>query len=293
MLKKLQDIEIIVENEPVNILEQVDKLSDEDKKRLFPNYEEFIKSESRDILPLLKMGIRNDEIIEGKNYRGVRYNTIHFSNMWNNVGILYMNNKMYEKGRDVYSTLIDVGVYDSSTITNYAAVIMRGMLEKHVIEESDEPDFEYVKKLLYDAFIFDVEAKPRKKADAVLLPAYKNLIYVRNIESELYYNKKLYFISFILGWISVEMSLIRIFCRIMKHQKGEKIIREKLSMLNIQTILDILYGFKIITKELYTEINSINKERNKLIHGSEIEPTPGLTKQVIDLGRKLIPLYNP
>lgn len=293
MFKKLQDIEKIVENEPIKILEQIDNLSDEDKQRLFPNYEEFIMSEPEDVMPLLKMGIRNDIIIEGKNYRGVGYNTIHFSKVWNNTGLLYMNNKMYEKGRDVYSTLIGVGVYDSSTITNYAAVIMASMLEKHVIEESDEPDFEYVKKLLHDAFIFDVEAKPRQKADAVLLPAYKNLIYVRNIESELYLNKELYFASFILGWISVEMSLIRIFCRIMKQQKGEKKIREKLSMLNIQTILDILYGFKIITKDLYTEINGIIKERNKLIHGSELKPTPGLTRQVINLGRKLIPLYNP
>jgi len=293
MLKKLQDVEKLVENEPAGILEQVDSLSEEEKNHLFTNYEEFMRSDPEDVIPLLKMGIRNDEIIRGAEYSGVRYDTLRFSGVWNNAGIIYMNNKMYEKGKEIYSLMIEVGVFDSSTITNYAAVILNGMISKHVIEESDEPDFEYAKELLFKAFMFDVKAKPRRKADAALLPAYKNMIYVRNIESELYYNKQLYFISFILGWISVEMSLIRIFCKIMKDQKGEKKIREKLSMWNIQSILDILYALRIITKNLYVEINSINKERNKLIHGTIINPTPGLTKQVIELGRKLIPLYNP
>lgn len=294
MLPRLQDCKNLLANEPDRILISLDRLPDEDKLKIFPNYKEYVESNPDNIMPLIKNGIDNDEIIDSDEYAGIYYNKLGYTDLWNSIALIYMNTRMYEKSRELLRHKIKNKAYDSITITNCAASILNIFLSKHKIEKNDEPDFEYAKKLLFDAFNFDVQAKPRKNiANAALLPAFKNIVLVRNIESELHYNKQEYFLSFIIGWISIEMSLVRIWCKIMSDQGGERNIREKLSKWDIQHILDALLMLKVLPKTLYSQIKGIKEERNKLIHGTLMIPTPGLTDQTIKLGRALIPIQNP
>ena len=79
----------------------------------------------------------------------------------------------------------------------------------------------------------------------------------------------------------------------MSDQGGGRNIREKLSKWNIQNILDSLLMLNVIQKTLYSQIKGMKEERNKLIHGTLMIPTPGLTEQIIKLGRALIPIQNP
>jgi len=277
----------------MEILDFIDQLPEATKRDFFPNLQEFISGHPDSLIPLLAGGISRDKITRREQYAGVEYRFLGHGDIWNSIALTYMNKGDFQKAIDVFNYLEKAGASDSATQNNIATVILNRMISKHIIDQSDEQDFERAKNLLYKAFMFDVKAKPRRNiADAALFPAFKNMILVRNIESELYYNKRMYFLAFVLGWISVEMSLVRIWCQIMSNHKGERDVREKLSQLDAQTILDLLFGLNVIPIDLYSKIKGIKDERNKLIHGTMINPTKGKTMELITLGRRLIPILS-
>ena len=60
----------------------------------------------------------------------------------------------------------------------------------------------------------------------------------------------------------------------------------------MRAIIDTLLMLKVLPNGLGTETNSLRRERNKLAHGTLINPTIGNTKRVIALGRTLMPIKN-
>ena len=58
------------------ILFGIDQITEDDKQKIFPNYNEFINSNPNSIIPLILDGIGNDKLIDDKKIRNKKYNRL-------------------------------------------------------------------------------------------------------------------------------------------------------------------------------------------------------------------------
>ena len=223
MNRRFQEVPNLIANEPVEILQALDSIPDAGKLQRFPNYQSFLPSNPSELLPILKEGISRENVVERCAYAGVEYRTVSNSTFWNSVAITCMNSQNFDESIAIFEEMVKIYAPDSATLTNHGVSLLNKLISKHKMEPADESDFEMAKDLTFRAFMFDVKAEPKKNlVDVANFPAFKNAILIRNIEAELYSNKKLCFIAFLLGWISVEMSLVRLWCKFMQEQGKRK-----------------------------------------------------------------------
>jgi len=263
-------------------------MPEEVRQKLFPQFTEFIKSKPNDIIPLLISGIKNAKIVDTVKVRDVEYNVLENSSVWNSFAITHMLTGNFRKAKIILEAMQEAGTSDSATLTNYAAVLLNEMLATHKLHEEN---FKTAKECTYKAFVFDVP-KRSELYKGVLMPAFKNLALIRNIESEHYLNKEEHFASFIIGWISIEMSLMRIwskFLEILKYSQGK---RQDMMNWDIQLIVEILSMAKVIPPELKNDLDNLREIRNRLVHGTQLDPTIGEIKRCLNLGRQLIPILQ-
>lgn len=277
-------------DEPKPILDLFDAIPETQLENALPSYRMFLSQKPKQLFPLIKSGIEADELETVNKIRGFTYNKLHYNDIWNNIAMRYEFLKQYEKAKEIFKVMLARGASDSATLNNYAAVLMNELINKGKIEERDEAQFYEARDYVYKAFIFDAEGKPKKILHASDAPAYRNIIIFRNIESELYYNKKEYFTSFVLGWISIEMNLNRIWCKHLNVLSEDDALKEKLLRYNADEMIDQIYLHGIINKELRDELNKYRSLRNDLVHGTEVDVTPGDVMNVITLGRRLYPI---
>jgi hypothetical protein len=287
-LVKLEEVKELRDKEPLEILKAIDVMPEELKQKLFHNLDEFASSKPIDIIPLLISGIKNSKIEHTDKVENIVFNRLEYSNVWNSLAITYMMLGNLGKAKVILRTMMDNKASDSSTITNYGAVLLNEMLAEHKIHKEN---FAIAKELTFKAFMFDV---PKKDLlyKGVLMPAFKNLVFIRNIESEDFFNRGDLFTSFILGWISVEMSLLRIwskFLEMMKYSNGK---RSDMIRWDIQLIIEILSMAKVIHPKIKDTLDTLRETRNRLVHGTELEPTKGEVEGCISIGRALIPILQ-
>ncbi len=296
-MPKFGEIETLKDSEPSEVLTYLDKISEAIKLAIFPDLETFLGSNPTDILSLVSSGIRQDKIVPGKRVEDVDYDHLENSKIWNDLAIIYMSKGNLEKAERILRETIEAGARDSSTITNYGAVLLNRMIAVHVM---DEESFKIAKEHTFRAFKFDVP-KRGELYKGVLMPAFKNLVLMRNIEAEHFLNKGDLFTSFILGWISVEMSLLRIWSRLHEIAQLSDTKRKKMMLWDIALVIEILSMGKLaipgqmvdlIPSNLRDLLDTLRETRNRLIHGSQIEPTRGEVEQCIHLGRQLIPILQ-
>lgn len=287
-MPRLHRIVELLENEPLEILQAIDNTPRELKRKLFPNLTEFAKSRPTDIVPLLVSGIRTAKIVKTDKVKNIDYNRLEHSGYWNRLAILYMSNGRFGKAKAVFEAMLAVGASDSSTITNYGAVLLNEMI---AADKFDEENFTVAKEHTYRAFSFDV---PKKGLlyKGVLMPAFKNLVIIRNIEAEHFFNKGDLFTSFILGWISIEMSLLRIWSRFLELLKYSEGKREDMIRWDIGLIIEVLSIVKVVMPDMKNYLESLRGIRNSLVHGTQIYPTKGEIKRCIEVGRMLVPLLQ-
>lgn len=283
---KLVEIKELRDNEPVEILQVIDNMPKEPREKLFPDLPEFKKSKPKDLLHLFIPNIERAKIEHTDEIKGFKYNRLENSNLWNGFAITYMNLGKLEKAKVILKTMLDVGASDSSTLTNYGAVLLNKMLAIHRL---DEKNFKIAKEYTFRAFVFDV---PKKKLlyKGVLMPAFKNLVLIRNIESEHFLNRKEHFTSFILGWISIEMSLLRIWSKFLEKLGYGEGKREDMIRWDIKLIMEILSMANVIQPKIKSILDTLRETRNRLVHGTQLDPTEGQIRSCINVGRLLIPI---
>jgi hypothetical protein len=288
VLVKLEEIKELRENEPLEILQAIDRMPEDLKQRIFPDLDDFLRTKPTDIIPLLLSNIKKTKIEHTAKVRDLVYNRLKYSDIWNDIAITYMKLKNFGKAKAILEAMLDAKASDSSTITNYGAVLLNEMLDKHKLHPEN---FKTAKDLTFKAFVFDV---PKKGLlfKGVLMPAFKNLVLIRNIESEDFLNKGELFTSFVLGWISVEMSLLRIWSRFLEMMKYSNGKRQDMMGWDVKLIIEILSMAKIIPPEIRNALDRLRETRNRLIHGTELVPTEGEVRGCIHVGRMLIPILQ-
>jgi hypothetical protein len=128
--------------------------------------------------------------------------------------------------------------------------------------------------------------------EPLLLPAYKNLCLLRAVEATYYVKNNELFMGFILGWMSIEMTIYRIWYSHLKENSYTNGKIDELEQWNIDKIVETLYLSKCDPhfNSLKEQIEMLQGIRNKLLHGKIFEVTDGNTRQCINVALSLLPI---
>jgi len=252
------------------------------------NFLKVIKSDSEGSLSYVISSIKASKVVETKKVENVEYKTVENSEAWNGFAIAYLNKKDFANAKNILESMLSAGASDSLTINNYAAVLLNEMIEKNSIIEKV---LSHAKELTFKALKFDV----RKKGELIegaSRPPFKNLVLIRNIEAEVFLKKRDFFTAFVLAWISVEMSLTRIWFRFLKDQGYGKKKRQWFADWDIAFVIESLSMLGIIDPHIKNDLDCLRTLRNDVIHGILPYPEEGQISRCIKLGRELIPILQ-
>jgi len=146
-------------------------------------------------------------------------------------------------------------------------------------------DKDKAKDMILKAYNEDV--KHQKLHQAALMPAYRNLSLILIWEARIFYDKKEYFPSFLMAWISVELSLVRLWFKILVEREYSNTKMKWLGRLDTAIIIEALYLTDKLTEEEKTDIDNLRGRRNDIIHATGATPTEGETNRVIGLALSL------
>lgn len=247
-----------------------------------------IETDPKGWLSYVLSNIKTSRVIESKKIENIEYKTLENSDAWNGFAIACLMKKDFVNAKKILEGLQTAGASDSLTITNYAASLLNEMLEegkmiRKVLAQARELTF---KALKFDA--------PRRGEliEGALKPPFKNLVLIRNIEAEIFLKKKDYFTAFILAWISVEMSLSRIWFKFLKDRGYGKDKREWFANWDTAFIIETLSMLGVVDPKMKSDLDCLRTLRNNVIHGIMPHPDKGQVCRCIKLGRALIPILQ-
>ena len=194
-----------------------------------------------------------------------------------------------QEAEEVFKLILKRTPCDTTALNDYGVLVIDELIGEYKkgVKISKER-LAVARKQIYDATIIDrhLHQDPR------LLPAYKNLCLLRIVEAISYLNEKETFTAFVLSWMSIEMTLYRIWYKLSKENYEGKSKIDSLERWNIDTIIEVLYINKIDPEfcALKPELDSLKGFRNDLLHGRMLEITEGQARHSIEVAQRLIPI---
>lgn len=249
---------------------------------------ESIKTDPEGSLAYVLKTISTSRIIDTKRVDNTEYKALENSDAWNGFAIAYLMNKDFANAKRILECMQKAGASDSLTITNYAAALLNEMMDKNKIVLKT---LTQAKDLTFKAVKLDA---PRKGEliEGALRPPFKNLVLIRNVEAESFLKRGDLFTAFILAWISVEMSLTRIWFKYLKDKGYGKKKRLWFADWDIVFIIEHLHMLGVINQQLKNDLDCLRAIRNDVIHGAIPYPERGQISRCIRLGRSLIPILQ-
>jgi tetratricopeptide (TPR) repeat protein len=145
-------------------------------------------------------------------------------------------------------------------------------------------DIDNAKKMILKAY--DEDVKHQKLFQAALMPAYRNLSLILIWEAEEFYKQQNYFPSFLMAWISIELSIRRLWFSLLEKRGYSNNKKEWLGKLDIGVIVENLYLVGELSDEIPL-IDTFRGKRNDIIHATGLAPTRGETKKAIEVAYAL------
>ena len=118
--------------------------------------------------------------------------------------------------------------------------------------------------------------------EPLLLPAYKNLCLLRAVEAAYYIQEEQNLTAFVMAWMSIEMTIYRIWYAHLKDNSYSKGKMDSLKKWKIDNIIELLYLCKCDLEFV--------RLRNDLLHGTTFEISEGHSRRCIDVALQLIPI---
>ena len=227
-------------------------------------------------------------------------NTIEVAKLENSEFLIYLANsysemKMFDKAIQLFEQIEKRGSNESTMLNDYGAVLLRQMLFSKNISKQK---WEFARQLIFRAFEFD----KRVSKDCYKFPAYKNLCFLRAVEANYYLQQNDSFAAFVLAWMSIEMTLYRIWRQYLQLKGSKKI--DELSRWDSDAIIEMLYIANIDNdlpntkrdieglKSLKPHLDTLRGERNHLLHGDKDNPTDGQAKHCAEIALAMVPLFQ-
>lgn len=208
----------------------------------------------------------------------------------------YAEKRLFEKALEVFEGMRRKGSNESTMLNDYGAALLNQML---VDRSVNKKRLDLARKLIFGAYAFDKKVS----ANWYEYPAYKNLCFLRAIEASYYKEQKDYFATFVLGWMSIEMTIYRIWHQFLTLKSASGI--DDLMRWNSDTIMRVLSLAEVDGNLRYTKadldklkgmidgsLRSLRKIRDHLLHGKIDNPTSGQSIQCATTALELVPLFQ-
>ena len=203
----------------------------------------------------------------------------------------FAKNGYDKEAEEIFQTILNRTPDDTSALNDYSAAILNDIVNLYRKKQVKINKTRLVqgKMLVFRAWGIDqcLHEDPR------LLPAYKNLCYIRAVEAISYFDEGDYFAAFILGWISIEMSIYRIWYKFLRETfTGSKGKVDDLMRWTVDPVTEALSLSKVdpLFVNLKSDLDRLKGFRNGLIHGSIADVTKGTARDCITIAHKIIPI---
>jgi len=237
--------------------------------------------------------INEDEVLtltpEGKQQGKIVFRRLSHSPFFNGLAIRYSEREWFKESEQIFKAIITRTPNYVDSILNYGATILNMTLALYDQGKGINKDrLERGRSIIFKAYRYDRKVHE----DWRTKPAYKNLCYLRAIEAVYYYTQKEFFTSFVLGWLSIEMSLYRIWFQFVTNKTTMKI--RELMRWDSDHIIETLFlgGVDEDYKIIKNRLDILRGIRNRLLHGEIDNPTLGNVKLCIDTALKLVPILQ-
>jgi hypothetical protein len=252
-----------------------------------------VENQGKETVSMYVSAIDEDEILdltpEGKKRGKIFIKKLKFWNFFNGLGIKYSERGWFKESEQIFEAILKRTPNDVDSILNYGAATFNMILALYNQGKGvDKNQIEKARSLIFEAYRYDTEVHE----DWRIKPAYKNLCYLRAIEAAFYYNQKELLTAFVLGWMSIELSLYRIWFQFVIKKVTEGI--DELMNWNTEHIIEALFLSDIdgTFKGIKSDLDILKGIRHKLLHGKINNPTPGNAKFCIDTALKIIPILQ-
>jgi hypothetical protein len=187
-----------------------------------------------------------------------------------------------KEAKEVFDAQLTLTPDDTSALNNYGFILINEMIKAYGVNKKyDQRAIQIAQSKVSKAATIDkfLHEEP------LVMPAYKNLCLLRAVEATYFTQLSAYLSAFLIAWMSIEMSIYRIFYLHLKENKYSKRKIEDLQRWNIDTIIEVLYLNKCDPEfsKQKDNIDALRKLRNHLIHGDIFEVTEGEAKRCIDV----------
>jgi len=174
-----------------------------------------IENQGKETVSVYLSAINEDKILtltpKGKAQGKIVFKRLSHSPFFNGLAVKYFEKGWFNEAEQIFKAILSRTPNDMDSELNYGACLINQLIKAHDEGRGiDREQLEKARNLIFNAYNYDKKAHE----DWRLKPAYKNLCYVRAIEAVDYYYKKEVFTAFVLGWVSIEMSLYRIWFKL-------------------------------------------------------------------------------
>lgn len=282
-----------VKMKPTEIIEKIVERGKLKEKSIGTLTEWIVKNQGKETVSEYLSAISEDEILtltpEGKQRGKIVFKRLSHSSFFNGLAIKYSEKEWFEESEQIFKAILTRTPNDIDSILNYGATILNMTLALHKQGEGISKDrLERGRSLIFKAYRYDKKVHE----DWRTKPAYKNLCYLRAIEAVYYYTKKELFAAFVLGWLSIEMSLYRIWFQFITDKTSMRM--RDLMRWNSDYIIETLFLGEADEdfRSMKNSLDTLKGIRNKLLHGDIDNPTLGNVELCIDVALKLIPILQ-
>lgn len=247
----------------------------------------------------LVSAVHEEQIIK-ENVKTRSNNTIEINRLEHSEFLIYLANSyseamMHDKAIELFEQMEKKGCTESTMLNDYGRALLRQMLFSKTY---DREKWDHARQLIFKAFDFDKKVSK----DCYKFPAYKNLSFLRAVEASYYLQQNDPFTAFVLAWVSIEMTLYRIWRQYLQLKNSNKI--DDLSRWNSDAIIEMLYignvendltatkkDFEAL-KALKPRLDTLKGVRNHLLHGENDNPTNGEARSCTEIALKIVPFFQ-
>lgn len=194
-----------------------------------------------------------------------------------------------KESEQIFNNLLALTPDDTSALNNYGFMLLNEMVKDYKTEKKyDKNKIDLAESKISKAATIDKYLHE----EPLILPAYKNLSLLRAVNATYYIEEKANLPAFLLAWMSIEMTIYRIWYSHLRENHYSKEKTDELARWTVDTIIEVLFLNKCDAKfiELKAELDSLKNIRNHLLHGKTFEISEAEAKRCVDVALMLIPI---
>lgn len=198
---------------------------------------------------------------------------------------LLVERRHFAEAEEIFREILARTPYETTALNDYGLLLLKNGREVNGSIIITKENLELAKTKIFLA----TEIDRCLHEDPHLMPAYKNICFTRYIEASIFLNNKEAFTAFVLAWMSIEMSIYRIWYKFLKNFPSSKEKVDSLMKWNIEPILETCYLAHVNPElsVLKTDLDTLRGIRNGLLHGNINDVTLGHAERCIKIAQRV------